>query len=85
MSEHQDIPVEEISKLLDTVSEKVPRMIKDIMSSFYSEESGRQMGRAVAAMYKELTDSGIPAEEALKMAKDYLNTVKEVIQKNFGS
>lgn len=84
MSNHQEIPVEEISQLLDTVSDKVPKMIKEIMNSFYSEEGGKQMGKAVASMYKELVDSGIPADEALKMAKDYLNTIKDVIPKNFG-
>ncbi|NLM96977.1 MAG: hypothetical protein GX175_05120 [Halanaerobiaceae bacterium] len=81
----EEIPVNELSQLLDTVSEKIPRMIKDIMISFYSEESGKQVGKAIAAMYKELVDSGIPADEALKMAKDYLNTIKDVIPKNFGN
>ncbi|HHU92695.1 MAG TPA: hypothetical protein GXZ20_06115 [Halanaerobiaceae bacterium] len=80
----EEIPVKELSELLDTVSEKVPKLIKELMSSFYSEESGKQMGRAVAAMYKELVDSGVPAEEALKMAKDYLNTARDVIPRNFG-
>lgn len=79
----EEIPVKELSELLDTVSEKVPKLIKELMSSFYSEESGKQMGRAVAAMYKELVDSGVPAEEALKMAKDYLNTARDVIPRNF--
>lgn len=84
MSDNHDIPVEEISQMLDAVTEKIPKMIKEIMNSFYSEESGIQMGKAVASMYKELVDSGIPEDEALKMAKDYLNTIKDVIPKNFG-
>ncbi len=32
------------------------------------------MGKAAAAFYKELKDSGIPNEMALKMTEDYMKT-----------
>jgi len=63
---------EEVSQILGVVSEKVPALIKGLISSVFSEEAGRNMGRAAAAFYKELKEGGIPDEAALKMTKDYI-------------
>jgi len=71
-----EIPVKEISEILDVVSTKVPKLISDLMKTLYSEETGRQMGKAVGALYKEIVDAGLPKEDALEMAKDYMNTLK---------
>lgn len=69
---------EYISQILDTVSGKVPKLIGDIISTFYSPEAGHNMGRAVGALYKELVESGIPQEDALKMAKDYMLSIAQI-------
>jgi len=83
MSDNQ-IPTKEIAELLDTVSEKMPRMIKELLKSLYSQEAGSQMGKGVGAFYKELIQAGIPQEDALRMTQDYLNTVKSLATSNFG-
>jgi len=36
------------------------------------------MGQAVGGFYKELIESGIPAEDALKMTKDYMLSIKDL-------
>ena len=71
-SRHDD--PEQIKEILSVVSSEVPSLIKNILSSVFSEEAGRSMGKAAGAFYKELKDSGIQDEIALKMTQDYMGT-----------
>lgn len=70
---------EDVAQILDTVSEKIPALIRGTIGSLYAPETGAQLGQAVGAFYKELVASGIPAEDALKMAKDYMLTIKNIV------
>jgi uncharacterized protein YejL (UPF0352 family) len=79
MSENHDIPVKEISELLDTVADKIPRLLNQLKATLYSAEAGAELGKAVGAFYKELVASGIPEQEALAMAKDYVNSLQSVL------
>lgn len=72
------IPTKEIGELLDDVSTKIPKLIQGIFGSLYSSEAGKNMGQAVGNFYRELVDSGIPAEEALKMAQEYMLSLKDL-------
>jgi len=74
-----DIPVREIGALLDEVSGKVPKLITGLLDTIYSAEAGQKMGKSVGNLYKELVDSGIPQEEAIKMAKDYMLSIKDMV------
>jgi len=74
-----DIPVKEIGALLDEVSGKVPKLITGLLETIYSAEAGQKMGKSVGNLYKELVDSGIPQEEAIKMAKDYMLSMKDMV------
>lgn len=75
-----EIPVKEIGELLDEVSVKIPTLIKGLMNTLFSAEAGKNMGQAVGTLYKELIDSGIPKEDALQMARDYMLTLKDMAQ-----
>jgi hypothetical protein len=74
----ENIPVKEIGELLNEVSEKVPKLITGLMDSLYSAETGKKMGQSVGSFYRELVEGGIPQDEALKMAKDYMLSIKEI-------
>ena len=74
-----DIPVKEIGELLDEVSGKVPKLITGLLDTIYSAEAGQKMGKSVGNLYKELVDSGIPQEAAVKMAKDYMLSMKDMV------
>jgi len=74
-----DIPVTKIGELLDTVSSKLPTLVTNLLHSLYSEEAGIEMGKAVGGLYKELINSGLPQEVALKMASDYMVNLKDVM------
>jgi len=69
---HED--AEEVKEILSVVSTEIPTLIKNILSSVFSEEAGRNMGKAAAAFYKELKESGIPDETAIRMTEDYTKT-----------
>ena len=73
-----EFPGKEIGELLEEVSIKVPKLINNIFGSFYTEETGKNIGQAVGSFYKELVESGIPAEDALKMTKDYMISLKNM-------
>ena len=66
---------EDIAYILDTVSDKVPSMIKGIISAFFSQEAARDMAKSVAEFRKTLIEGGIPEEEAMKMTREYMQTV----------
>ena len=81
MNENHDIPVEEIKEILDALAEKVPNLLNQLKATLFSAEAGQELGRAVGAFYKELVDSGIPAEEALQMAKSYIGSLQGILDK----
>jgi len=65
--------VEELREVLSVVSKEVPALIKSIIASVFSEEAGRDMGKAAAAFYKELKDAGMPEQTAVKMTENYIS------------
>lgn len=71
--EKEEIPVEEIKELLKAVSTEIPTLVKSVIGSIFSEEAGRNMGKAAGAFYKELVDSGIPQDVAVKMTEKYMS------------
>ena len=71
---HERMEPENIKEILSVVSSEVPAMIKSILSSVFSEEAGRNMGKAAAAYYKELKDGGLPEQIAVKMTEEYMRT-----------
>lgn len=63
---------EEVKAILGVVSKEVPALIKGIIGSIFSEEAGRDMGKAAGAFFKELKESGMPDEIAIKMTENYI-------------
>jgi len=77
---------EEVKEILSVVSKEVPALIKGIIASVFSEEAGRSMGKAAAAFYKELKESGMPDNVAVKMTENYISVFTSLgdIMKKFG-
>ena len=65
--------VEELKEVLGVISKEVPGLIKGIIGTVFSEEAGRDMGKAAAAFYKQLKDAGMPKETAVKMTENYVS------------
>jgi hypothetical protein len=82
----QKMDAQNVKELLSVISTEIPTMIKSIMTSVFSEEAGRNMGKAAAAYYKELKDGGLPDEVAVKLTQEYMQTFTNIGQmlKNAG-
>jgi len=65
--------IEELREVLSVVSKEVPALIKGIIASVFSEEVGKDMGKAAAAFYRQLKDAGMPEETAVKMTENYIS------------
>lgn len=74
-SNHEIPDPEEISAILASVSKEIPTLVKGILSSFFSPQATADMGKVVAAFFKNLKEGGIPEEQALAMTKEYLGTL----------
>ena len=76
---------EELKEILSVVSKEIPGMIKSVMESVFSEDTGRNMGRAAGAYFKELKGAGLPDDIAIKMTQDYMKTFTNLgeVFKNF--
>ena len=71
---HVKMGSEELKEMLGVVSSEVPSMIKSILASVFSEEAGRNMGKAAAAYYKELKNGGLPEQVAVRLTEEYMRT-----------
>lgn len=65
---------EKMKEIFSIMSSEVPKMIKSIMNSVFSEEAGKNMGKAAAAYYNELKSGGLPDEVAIKLTEEYMRT-----------
>jgi len=69
---------EEVEKILKTVSDQIPTLVKGVLGAIFSPEAGKNMGAAAANFYKELKGSGLPDEVAVKMTQDYVKTFTNI-------
>ena len=79
--------VEELREVLNVVSKEVPTMIRNILSSVFSEEAGRDMGKAAAAFYKQLKEAGMPEETAVRMTENYVSvftSLSDIMKRSAG-
>jgi hypothetical protein len=75
---HRHESPEEIAEILSVVSDKVPGLIKGLVSAVFSEESARNMAKAAATYYKELKAGGFPDDLALRMTQDYVSVFTKI-------
>jgi hypothetical protein len=75
---HERESPENIKEILGVVSAEVPSLIKNILGSVFSEEAGKNMGKAAAAYYKELKNGGLPEPVAVKLTEDYMRTFTSI-------
>lgn len=74
----EDWGPDEVAQLLDKVAEKIPALLKGLREVVYSAEAGEQFGKAVGAFYGELVKQGIPQEQAMEMAKNYMISLRDL-------
>lgn len=75
---HERERPEDVKEILKVVSEEVPGLIKNLLSTVFSEEAGKNMGKAAVAYYKELKAGGLPEQVAVKLTEDYMRTFTNI-------
>lgn len=79
MNDHfENNDLKTMNEILDSVSEKLPKLIRGIIGSLYSMDAGREMGKAIGSFYQELVASGFPEKDALEMSKQYMISLKSL-------
>jgi hypothetical protein len=69
---------EELEKVLKTVSDQIPTLVKGVLGAVFSPEAGKNMGAAAANFYKEVKAGGLPEDIAVKMTQDYVKTFTDI-------
>jgi len=77
MEEKTDL--KDVAEILDVVSTKVPSMIQGIFKAMYSQENGIEAGKAVGGFYRNLIESGIPSDIALRLTERYMFSIRDVV------
>jgi len=76
MNKHEGIPdPEKIKEILDVVSEKVPKLLREFSDLLYSPKSAKQYAEAAAIFYKELKEAGMTDDQAFELTSQYLSTL----------
>jgi hypothetical protein len=70
----KQMDAENLKEILGVVSTEIPGMIKSVLASVFSEDAGRNMGKAAAAYYSELKNGGLPEDVAVKLTEEYMRT-----------
>jgi len=73
-----DIPTKEIGEMLDTVTEKLPKLFKVLRESIFSAQVGSEIGVAVGNFYQALVEKGVPEDRAADLTTDYLRTLTNI-------
>ncbi|CAM4438350.1 hypothetical protein [Paenibacillus tarimensis] len=76
-SYNYNMSAKEIAEMLDVTAEKLPQLITRVLESFYSPEAGSKIGQSVGSLYKELVQAGLPQDVAVKMAGDYMFSLRD--------
>jgi 3-oxoacyl-ACP reductase-like protein len=71
--ERKDDAAGELKEVFGALSQELPALIRSIIASVFSEEAGRDMGKAAASFYRELKEAGMPEETAVKMTENYMS------------
>lgn len=65
---------QEIAAMLDAVSDKVPKLLKDITDALFDPTKTKEFGANVAEFYKTMVDNGMPPEQAFELTKRFMDS-----------
>ncbi len=72
---HEMPDPEAISKILTTVSDRIPELLTKLGDVLYGVEQARKFGAAAAVFYKELKGTGMTDEQIFELTRQYMSTL----------
>lgn len=66
---------DEVKRILETVSDKIPALLTRLTDILYGKEAAEKFGHAVADFYKTLKESGMTDEQAFKLTEQYMSSL----------
>lgn len=80
MPEHRKGPGEnwgpdEVNKILETVSDKIPELMDKLSDVLYSKDNATKYGDAIASFYKTLIEAGMDPEQAFALTEKYMSSL----------
>jgi len=66
---------DEIKKILDVITDKVPELLKELSDILYGEQSSEKYATSAASFYKKLKEAGMSDEQAFDLTKQYMSTL----------
>jgi len=87
--------IQELREVLEVVSDKVPKLIKEIVDAVYNGQDPEEYGRSVASFYNQMVDAGMDPQQAYKLTEKFMDSrdlpslISKIIEKegglNFGN
>jgi hypothetical protein len=65
----------EFREIMSVISDTVPDLLDKITKILYDAQEGEKMGKAVAAFYSALVESGMSNEQAYALTKEYMSSM----------
>jgi hypothetical protein len=66
---------EAISKILATVSDRIPELLTKLGDVLYGVEQAKKFGAAAAVFYKELKGTGMTDAQIFELTRQYMSTL----------
>jgi len=66
---------EAISKIMATISDRIPDLLTKLGDVLYSTEQARKFGAAAAVFYKELKGTGMTDAQVFELTRQYMSTL----------
>lgn len=86
MSDFEVKDIEDLKKVLEVVGDKVPHLITELLNSVLNKQNADDFAKQVSAFYKELKDTGMSEENAMKLTQSFMESrdpmtlIKKVIR-----
>jgi hypothetical protein len=66
---------EDIAKLMETISDKVPDLLTKIGDVLYGQDQAHKFGKAAAIFYSELKSTGMTDAQIFELTRQYMSTL----------
>jgi len=82
--------IQELREVLKVVSEKVPKLIKEIVDAVYNNQDPDEYGRSVASFYKQMVGAGMDSQQAYELTEKFMDSrdlpslIGKIIEKEGG-